>query len=98
MQCAHPCADPGISVRGGGGGGGIQVNLTKIALLTFFFFLFSRQLILQKSNGQFQRKQSFVKVLEGVQHFPGGWGGGGGGQLFPDGVQLLIPFRNPYNL
>ena len=52
-------------------------------------------LILQKSNGQFQRNLSFFKVPEGVQHFPGGsnfFQGGGGG------VQLLIPYRNPYNL
>ena len=57
--------------------------------------LYSPQLILQKSNGQFQRNLSFFKVLEGVQHFPGGWvgggsnffqgggGGGGGNCLFP---------------
>ena len=31
---------------------------------------FSPQLILQKSNGQFQRDLSFFKVPEGVQHFP----------------------------
>ena len=53
------------------------------------------------SNGQFQRNLSFFKVPEGVQHFPGG--GGGEVQLFPGGgggkgVQLLIPYRNPYNL
>ena len=30
----------------------------------------------------------FFKVPEGVQLFPGGGGG----------VQLLIPYRNPYNL
>ena len=46
---------------------------------------FSPQLILQKSNGQFKRNLSFFKVPEGVQ-------------LFPGGVQLLIPYRNPYNL
>ena len=65
------------------GGGGVQVILT-----TFFF---SPQLILQESNGQFQRNLSFFRVREGVQHFPGGptfsrVGGGGGG------VQLLIPY------
>ena len=55
---------------------------------------FSPQIILQKSNGQFQRNLSFFKVPEGVQHFPGEV------QLFPGrgGVQLLIPYRNPYNL
>ena len=50
------------------------------------FFFFSPQLILQKSNGQFQRNLSFVTVSEGVQLFPGG------------GVQLLMDYRNPYNL
>ena len=68
--------------------GGVQVSLAK---KSFFFFLFCPQLILQKTNGQFQRNLSFFKVPEGVQHFPGGGGvqhfpGGGGG-----GVQLLIP-------
>ena len=59
----------------------------------FFFFFFSPQLILQKLNGQFQRNLSFFKVPEGVQHFPGG----GGVQHFPGWIQLLIPYRNPYN-
>ena len=68
------------SVRGGGG---FQVHLTKKAL-TFF----SPQLILQKSNGYFQRKLSFSKVPEGVQHFLGRGGG----------VQLFMPYRNPYNM
>ena len=47
----------------------------------FFFFFFSPQLILQKSNGQFQRNLSFFKVPEGVQHFPGG----GGSNFFQGG-------------
>ena len=54
-------------VRGGPG-----QSDKKEALITFFF---SPQLILQKSNGQFQRNLSFFKVPEGVQHFPGGGGG-----------------------
>ena len=52
----------------------------------FFFFYYSPQLIIRKSNGQFQRNLSFFMVPEGVQHFPsgvqlfpGGGGGGGGG-------------------
>ena len=76
------CADPGIFVRGGPG------QSDKKALATFFF---SPQLILQKSNGYIQRKLSFFKVPEGVQHFPGG-------PTVSRGVQLLIPYRNPYNL
>ena len=61
-----------------------------------FFCFFSPQLILQKSNGQFQRNILFFKVREGVRLFPGEsnfFQGGGGG-----GVQFLIPYRNPYNL
>ena len=81
------CADPGISVRGGGGG--VQVSLTKKALTRFFFFFFffSPQLILQKSNGQFQRILSLFKVPEGVQHFPGGV------YLFPGGPNCLFPIE-----
>ena len=78
------CADPGNFVRGGGPG-----QSDKKAPTTFFV---SPQLILQKSNGQFQRNLSFFKVLEGVQPFPGG------SNFFHGGVQLLIPYRNPYNL
>ena len=90
---ARTCADPGIFVRGGGG---VQVRLTKKALTTFFFF-FSPQLILQKSDGQFQRNLSFSRFQRGSNIFQGGgmvqlFTGGGGG------VQLLIPYRNPYNL
>ena len=65
-----------------GGGGGVQVSLTKKALTMFF----GPQLILQKSNGQFQRNLSFFKVPDGVQHFPGGptfSRGGGSNCLFP---------------
>ena len=79
------------------GGGGVQVGLSKKKLrqcfffFFFFFFFFSPQLILKKSNSQFQRNLSFFKVPEGVQHYPGG-------PTFSSGVQLLIPYRNPYNL
>ena len=59
----------------------------KKALTTLFFF-FSPQLILQKSNGQFQRNLSFFKVPEGVQHFPGG------GSTFFQGVSnCLFPIE-----
>ena len=52
---------------------------------------FSPQLILQKSNGQFQRNLSFFKAPDGVHFFPGG-------PTFSRGVQLLIPYRNPFTL
>ena len=79
-------------------GGGVQVRLAKKALTLFFF---SPQLILQKSNGQFQRNLSFFMVPEGVQHFPGGGptfsrggGGGGGGSnsLFPIETHITCDF------
>ena len=69
------CADPGIFGRGGPG-----QSDTKSSDKVFFFF--RPQLILQKSNGQFQRNLSFFKVPEGVQHFPGG---GGGSNFFQGG-------------
>ena len=50
---------------------GVQVSLTIKSCDNVVFF-FSPQLILQKSNGQFQRNLSFFKVPEGVQHVPGG--------------------------
>ena len=40
----------------------------KKALTTIFF---SPRLILQKSNGQFQRNLSFFKAQDGVRFFPG---------------------------
>ena len=93
IRVSNSCADPGNFVRGGGGGGGPGQS-DKRALTSFFFVL---SFFLQQSNGQFQRNLSFFRVTDGVQHFPGGsnyfqWGGGGGG------VQLLISYRNPYNL
>ena len=51
-----------------------------------FSRLQSPQLILQKSNGQFQRNLSFFKAPDGVQFFPGV-------QLFPGGVQCLCPIE-----
>ena len=75
---------------------GVQVSLTKKALTPFFFFFFSPQLILQKSNSQFQRNLSFFKVPEGVQYFPG-WvqlfpGGGGSNCLFPIETHITCDF------
>ena len=74
------------------GGGGCPGQSDKKAL-TFFvvfytsFFFVSPKLILQKSNGQFQRNLSFFKVPERVQHFPGG---GGGFNFFQVGSNCLF--------
>ena len=57
----------------------------KKALTFFFYFIFfSPQLILQKSNGQFQRNVSFSRLQRGSNIFQ--WGGGptfsrGGGPI-----------------
>ena len=48
----------------GGEGGPGQSDKKKA--LTFFLLFLSPQLILQKSNGQFQSNISFFKVSEGV--------------------------------
>ena len=67
----------------------------KKALTTCFF---SPQLILQKSNGLFQRNLSLFNVPEGVQHFPGGKGptfsrgGGGSNCLFPIETHITCDF------
>ena len=54
--------------QGGGGGEGPGQSDKKSSDNDFF----SPKLILQKSNGQFQRNLSFFKAPDGVQFFPGG--------------------------
>ena len=79
--------------QGGGGGGGVQVNLTKKALAAFFFSFFF--LVLSTEVKWLNSKKTIIfQGSRGVQHFPGG----GGGPTFSRGVQLLIPYRNLYNL
>ena len=48
----------------------------------------------------FKERNHVFKVPEGVQHFPGGGPtfSRGGSNIFQGGVQLLIQYRNPYNL
>ena len=79
------CADPGIFARGGWGPG----QSDKKALTRFFLFflvlrLFYWWLILKKTI-----------IFQGSR---GGPTFSRGGPTFPGGVQLLIPYRNPYNL
>ena len=96
----YACADPGIFVRGGPGQTDKKSSDNVVFFLFFFvfFFHFSPQLILQKSNGQFQINLLFFKVpARGGPTFSGGLGvsGGGGGGGGRGRVQLLIPYRNP---
>ena len=52
--------------------GGVQVSLTKKSSDNVFLFFFSPQLILQKSNGQYQRNLSFQGSTRGVPTFSSG--------------------------
>ena len=83
------CADPGIFDRGGGPG---QTDKKRSDDVCFCFF--GPQLILQKSNGQFQRNLSLFKVPEGVRHFQGGsnFFQGGSNCLFPIETHITCDF------
>ena len=74
---------------------GVQVRLTKKSTDNVFF---SPQLILQKSMANFKEIYHFSRFQRGPTFSRGGGGGGGGGPIFSRGVQLLIPYRNPYDL
>ena len=79
------CADPGIFIRGGPGQSDKKSSDNIVFLVLSLFY--------QSQMVNFNEIYiSFFKAPEGVQHLPGGGGGGG------RGVQLLIPYRNPYNL
>ena len=74
------CADPGIFVRGGGG---VQGQSDNVFFFSFFFLVLS---LFYRSQMVNFKEKSFFKLLEGVQHFPGGGvqlfpGGGGGGPI-----------------
>ena len=60
----------------------------KKALTTIFLVLslfYRRQMVNFKESYRFSRLQMGSNFFQGVQ-------------LFPGGVQLLIPYRNPFNL
>ena len=84
------CADPGIFVRGGWGGPG-QVSLTKKSSDNIFFLVLS--LFYRSQMVNFKEIYYFSRFQRGSNNFQGGV------QIFPvGGVQLLIPYRNQYNL
>ena len=63
----NKCADPGFFVRGGGGGDPVTSVMKK--LWRFCCFLFSPQLILQKSNGYFKENYNFPRFQRGSNIF-----------------------------
>ena len=70
------------------GGGGPGQSDKKSSDNVFFFFLSSAsQMVHFKEIYHFSRFQRGSNIFQG-----------GGVQLFPGGVQLLIPYRNPYNM
>ena len=85
ISCTGSYADPEIFFRG------VQVSQIKkssdnvVFFVCFFLISFSPQLILQKSNGQFQRNLSFFKV-------PGGGGGWWCQLLFPIETHITCDF------
>ena len=88
------CADPGNFVRGGGGGGGPGQSDKKALTTVFFFFFLSPQLIFTEVKWSISKKSIIVQGFRGGPTFSRGGGGGGVSNFF----QLLIPYRNPYNL
>ena len=78
----------------GGGGGGVPGQSDKKSSDNVFFLVLSlfyrSQMVNLKEIYHFSRFQKGSNILQGrgVQLFPGGGGG----------VQLRIPYRNPYNL
>ena len=72
---------------GGGGGGGPGQSDKKSSFLFFFFFFFFSSAYSSEVKWLISKKTIIFQGSRGVQLFPGG-----------GGVQLLIPYRNPYNL
>ena len=71
--------------------GGVQVNLTKKALTFFFLFFFLSSTYFTRVKWLISKKITIFQGSKGVQHLPGG-------ATFSRGVQLLILYKNPYNL
>ena len=75
------------------GGGGVRDSLKKKALTFFFLFLFFLVLSLfyKSQMVNFIEIYHFLRFQMGSNIFQGG-------PTFSRGVQLLIPYRNPYNV
>ena len=88
--------------QGGGGGGGPGQSDKKSSDVFFCFFcspqLIRRQMVNFKEFYHFSRFQRGSNIFQEGPTFSGGGGGGGGGGGWGGGIQLLIPYRNSYNL
>ena len=80
----------GIFVRVGGGPGKSDKKSSDNVFFFFFFLVFSLSYRSQMVN--FKEKLSSFKVTEGSNFSRGG------GPTFSRGVQLPIPYINPYDL
>ena len=81
-----PCADPGVFARGSRP----DCQKTALTLLFLFFVLFSPQLILLFYRGGPMVISKKTLIFQGLRGSPKFSRGGGGVQLFPGGVQMLI--------
>ena len=79
------CADQGIFVRGGGPGQSDKKSSDNVFFFFFFFFLVL-SLFFRSQMVNFKENYHFSRFQGGPTFSRGG------------GVQLLIPYRNPYNL
>ena len=103
ISCLLPCADPGIFVRGWGGGstsiGQKSSDNVVFFCLCFFCLFFAFFLVLSlffEVKWLISKKNIIFQVSGGGPSLSRG----GGGPTFSrgGGVELLIPYRDPYNL
>ena len=89
QRAAKACADPGIFVRG------VQVSLTKknLTMTPFFSPFFQSSAYFTEVKWSISKKSIILHGSRGGPTFSRGSNFFQGG-----GVQLLIPYRNPYNL
>ena len=96
-KIVHGCAlQPGnhARIQEFSSGGRVQASLTKKKSSDNVFF-WSSAYFNEVKLLIFKEIYNFLRLQRGSNIFQGG----GGVQLFPGGgVQLLIPYRNPYNL
>ena len=99
ISCLLPFADPGISSGGGGSTSIWQKCSDNVVFWGVFFFAFFLVLGLfyRSQMVSFIEKYHFSRFRRGSKFFQCVCVGGGG-TFSRGGVQLLIPYRNPYNL